>query len=67
MQSGLATYYISSDQDGKNSEELKQLLDEYKITSVPAIIVTQKSKQMKSLMDADKHLEEIQSYIKNMY
>ena len=63
----LATYYISSDQDGKNSEEMKQLLDEYKITSVPAIIVTQKSKQMKSWMDADKHLEEIQSYIKNMY
>ena len=53
------------------SEDEQQIvdryLDKYKITSVPAIIVTQKSKQMKSWMDADKHLEEIQSYIKNMY
>lgn len=64
---GLPIYYISRDQDGKNSEEMKQLLDKYKITSVPAIIVPQKSKQIKSWLDADKHLEEIQSYIKNMY
>ena len=51
----------------RNKQIVDRYLDKYKITSVPAIIVTQKSKQMKSWMDADKHLEEIQSYIKNMY
>lgn len=63
----LPTYYTSQDKEGKNNKEMQQLLEEYGVTSVPAVIVTQNSKLEKIWSDADKHLDEIRSCIKKVY
>lgn len=59
----MPTYYTTKDRNGKRSKEMYDLLEKYRIESVPCVIMVKKSKLLKIWADPITQLDEIEKYL----
>lgn len=59
----IPAYYTTQDREGSRSEEMYNILDMYKIESVPAVVLVRDSNIVKIWDNPIEQLEEIKSYL----
>lgn len=59
----MPTYYTSKDREGDRREEMYNLLEKYRINSVPCVIVVKESKIVKIWKNPENELCEIKKYL----
>jgi hypothetical protein len=60
---GLHTYYTNRDRDGTRSEEMYGLLDEYKVSSVPFVIVVKNKEVIQSWDNPTQQIAQIEALL----